>query len=119
MVGPALAPLAGGIATEYFTWRHMQYALAVSGLFGFLAIYFLMPETSHPGTRGLDKDREARARNGAALSTWRPKLLNPFKALSLLKSPNVLAVVSSDISSYATSELIKYFYRLLLAPSSF
>ncbi|KAJ7928966.1 MFS general substrate transporter [Mycena leptocephala] len=64
LLGPALSPLAGGLAAHYSSWRAMQYALGLSGAAGFVFILILLPETSHPGTRGL----------------W------------LLRSPNLLAV---------------------------
>ncbi|KAJ7678887.1 MFS general substrate transporter [Mycena polygramma] len=77
LLGPALSPLAGGLAAHYSSWRAMQYILGISGAIGFILILILLPETSHPGARGVDK--LMRETNGA-------------KNLWLLRSPNLLAV---------------------------
>ncbi|KAJ7285059.1 major facilitator superfamily domain-containing protein [Mycena rebaudengoi] len=73
LLGPALSPLAGGLAAHYST-------------IGFLCIVLFFPETSHPGTRGVDK--LIRETNGAK----RYAFVNPLKCLWLLRSPNLLAV---------------------------
>jgi len=44
-----------------------------------------MPDTSHPGARGVDKEF-----GGEFKWVW----LNPFKCLWYMRSPNLLAVVS-------------------------
>ncbi|KAH8119918.1 MFS general substrate transporter [Phellopilus nigrolimitatus] len=86
LLGPALAPMAGGIATHYFSWRHMHYTLFLMGLSGFLLVLFCLPETSHPGTLGAEKqDRASGAQH-------RIVLLNPFASLWLLRSPNLMAL---------------------------
>lgn len=64
----------------------MQAALGVMGVSIFLAVFFLLPETSHPGTRGMDKLR-------ATCPNRMFVFVNPFKPLTLLRSPNILAVV--------------------------
>ncbi|KAF5318031.1 hypothetical protein D9619_012108 [Psilocybe cf. subviscida] len=86
LLGPALAPLVGGIAAHYFSWRSLQAALGGVGLLVWLLTLFIFPETYHPGERGVDKA------DPATLSRWRPVVLNPFAALWILKSPNMLAV---------------------------
>ncbi|KAJ6609258.1 major facilitator superfamily domain-containing protein [Mycena sp. CBHHK59/15] len=86
LLGPALSPLAGGLAAHYSSWRAMQFILALSGGIGFLCIIVLFPETSHPGTSGVDK--LIAATNGAK----RYAFVNPLKCLWLLRSPNLLAV---------------------------
>jgi len=85
LLGPALAPLAGGIATYYFTWRHMQYALFLSGILALALVFLLLPETSHPGTRGIDKEH---ASGRYPRWVW----LNPLSGLALLRSPNLMVV---------------------------
>jgi hypothetical protein len=48
-------------------------------------MHFGLPDTSHPGTRGIDK-----AFGGKFKWVW----LNPFKCLWYMRSPNLLALVS-------------------------
>ncbi|KAF7336682.1 putative drug/proton antiporter YHK8 [Mycena venus] len=86
LLGPALSPLAGGLAAHYSSWRAMQFILGFSGAIGFIFILVLLPETSHPGTRGVDK--LMRETNG----TQKYAFVNPLKSLWLLRSPNLLAV---------------------------
>ncbi|TCD63475.1 hypothetical protein EIP91_005357 [Steccherinum ochraceum] len=82
-LGPALAPLAGGFAAEYYSWRIMQLALMVCGLTTLAAVLLWLPETIQPGTRGADRGDEEKPR-----MVW----LNPFKSLRVLRSPNILLV---------------------------
>ncbi len=49
---------------------------------------FLFPETYHPGARGFDR------LNPAFHPRWRPVLINPFQPLELLRSPDLLMIVS-------------------------
>jgi hypothetical protein len=77
----------------------MPYALLACGLIAFVAVLFLLPETSHPLSRGIDKARMIdepaseigeRKRKGLRLA-W----VNPLASLWLLRSPNLLIVVGS------------------------
>ncbi|PPQ83211.1 Transporter [Psilocybe cyanescens] len=86
LLGPALAPLAGGITAHYFSWRIMQMWLGLCGLLIFFVALFIFPETYHPGERGVDKA------DPTSLPTWRPVLINPFTPLWTMRSPNLLAV---------------------------
>jgi len=65
----------------------MQLALGIFGIMIFVFVLFVFPETYHPGGRGVDKA------DPSELSSWRPVLLNPLRALSMMRSPNLLAVV--------------------------
>ena len=65
----------------------MQLSLGLLGLVIFVFVLFVFPETYHPGERGVDKA------DPSELPTWRPILLNPFRPLLLLRSPNLMAVV--------------------------
>ena len=65
----------------------MQLSLGGVGLLTFFWILFAFPETYHPGKRGVDM---------LPPDTRPPLLLNPLSPLKLLKSPNLLAVVSFD-----------------------
>lgn len=74
----------------------MQGALLVCGLVAFLAVFFGLPETSHPKTRGIDKLHEVKHPEGneSKLSLRKLVWVNPLASLWLLRSPNLLAVVS-------------------------
>ncbi|KAF9009718.1 major facilitator superfamily domain-containing protein [Cyathus striatus] len=85
LLGPALAPLAGGTAAHYASWRIMQFGLGVCGVFTFIITLLFFPETSHPGARGIEKLHAA----GKRTPRWRPVFLNPFSPLWMLRSPNL------------------------------
>lgn len=68
----------------------MQLIIAFFGCMIFIAMLILFPETSHPGTRGIDRRRKKHPDRSSF------KLINPIKPLGLLRSPNLLAVVSSN-----------------------
>ncbi|KAF8812965.1 MFS general substrate transporter, partial [Phlegmacium glaucopus] len=97
LLGPALAPLLAVkfilisfwfcFAAHYYSWRLLQQFLGLVGLFVFFLIMFFLPETYHPGERGVDK------LDPSQLPKWRPVILNPLRPLWLLRSPNLLAVV--------------------------
>lgn len=86
LLGPAMAPIAGGFTAHYSSWRVMQYAIGLAGLIMSVSMYAAFPETSHPGALGVDRlTAEQREKRG-------PVLLNPFASLALLRSPNLAAV---------------------------
>ena len=86
LLGPAIAPIAGGTASHYLSWRILQHALGVMGAVGLVLIAFFLPETLDPALlRTRRKGGEKRTG-----FVW----LNPFGGLWLLRSPNVFAVVS-------------------------
>ncbi|KAK0463404.1 MFS general substrate transporter [Armillaria novae-zelandiae] len=87
LLGPALSPLAGGWGAHYASWRWTQIALAFAGFVAFVLMFLFLPETSHPGSRGIDKMREA---DGALSKGWKWVWLNPFASLALLRSPNLM-----------------------------
>jgi len=91
LLGPTFAPLAGGLADYYASWRIMQLALAVSGLIALACVVAFLPETSHPGSRGVEKlacDLIGTHRR------WKLGFINPLGALWLLRSPLLMTVVS-------------------------
>ncbi|KAG1862669.1 major facilitator superfamily domain-containing protein [Suillus subluteus] len=96
LFGYAVAPFVGGLATQYWSWRNLHYCLGAWGLLEMLLVYFSFPETSHPGTLGIDKV----ARRRWIHITW----VNPLSSLWLLRSPNLFAVMFAAtlvlISSY-------------------
>ncbi|TFL01039.1 major facilitator superfamily domain-containing protein [Pterulicium gracile] len=102
LLGPALAPVAGGLAAHYSSWRVMQYALGISGLLIFLAMYTWFPETSHPGVLGVEKlPSEEREKTGR-----RPVVLNPLRGLALMRSPNLAAVTFATGTALLTEYVL-------------
>jgi MFS family permease len=85
LFGFAVAPLLGGAAAQYWSWRNLHYSLAAWGLLELLLIYLWFPETSHPGTLGIDRLTRRRWIH----ITW----VNPISSLWLLRSPNLFAVM--------------------------
>ncbi|KAI0373119.1 MFS general substrate transporter [Pilatotrama ljubarskyi] len=93
LFGPAIAPLCGGIATHYFSWRLAQWALFVMGLFAFVPVALWLPETLDP---------QKLRRWGATEEHRKPVFLNPFKSLGLLRSPNILIVTLAGTTTLVT-----------------
>ncbi|KAG1718412.1 major facilitator superfamily domain-containing protein [Suillus lakei] len=96
LVGFGVAPSIGGAATQYWSWRNLHYSIGAWGLLEMLLIYLLFPETSHPGTLGIDKLMHRRWIH----ITW----VNPLSSLWLLRSPNLFATMLASalvlINSY-------------------
>lgn len=92
-LGPALAPPVGGFVAHYASWRFMQFCLGVTSALLFAVMFFAFPETSHPGTRGIDKLRLS----GSAKHSWTH--VNPLRPVSLLRSPTL--VVTSVAGFFA------------------
>ncbi|KAG1799179.1 MFS general substrate transporter [Suillus variegatus] len=92
LLGFTFAPFLGGAATRYSSWRNLDYSIGAWGLLEMLFIYLSFPETSHPGTLGIDK----------LLSRRRIhiKWINPLSSLWLIRSPNLFVVVSAFTMSY-------------------
>ncbi|KAF9261789.1 MFS general substrate transporter [Marasmius fiardii PR-910] len=84
LLGPALAPVVGGFVAHYSSWRVMQASIGVAGVVGFAFVMLSLSETSLPGTRGVDK---CRGRDDIPFT-----IPNPFAALSLLRSPNIIVI---------------------------
>ncbi|KZT41075.1 MFS general substrate transporter [Sistotremastrum suecicum HHB10207 ss-3] len=86
--GPALAPVISGMVAERFSWRVMQASLGVVGLIALVFVLIFLPETSHPGVRGIDHAQEEIKHGKKGVRKF--VLLNPLSALALMKSPVVL-----------------------------
>jgi len=76
-----------GAAAQYWSWRNLHYSIAAWGFLQMFLIYLSFPETSHPGTMGIEKV----ARKRRFHIVW----VNPLSSLWLLRSPNLLATVSA------------------------
>ncbi|OAX37340.1 MFS general substrate transporter [Rhizopogon vinicolor AM-OR11-026] len=83
LLGFAFAPFFGGATAQYWSWRNLHYSLAAWGLLEMLLIYISFPETSHPGTMGIEK----RTHRRKCHIIW----VNPLSSLWLLRSPNLFA----------------------------
>ncbi|KAJ3575473.1 hypothetical protein NP233_g1075 [Leucocoprinus birnbaumii] len=88
LLGWAIAPTIGGAIAHYWSWRGIHYLLAIFAFGSLFCVLSFFPETSHPGTRGIDKYKK----NGKSLPKWRPVVLNPFSQLLLLRSPVMLSM---------------------------
>ncbi|EKM83282.1 hypothetical protein AGABI1DRAFT_69563 [Agaricus bisporus var. burnettii JB137-S8] len=88
LLGLALAPLTGGFFAHHFSWRALHISLAFFALAAYICVLFCFPETSYPGSRGVDQYE----REGGVHPSWRPIILNPFSQLGMLRSPSILAV---------------------------
>ena len=89
LMGPAIAPLVGGIFTEYtaLTWRSSQYFLAGVGCLALALTFFFLPETSHPPLpHTLLKEEQ-----GKKFVVY---YFNPLTSLGLFRWPNICMVVS-------------------------
>ncbi|KZO96755.1 MFS general substrate transporter, partial [Calocera viscosa TUFC12733] len=101
--GPPLAPVVGGLMTEYVhgsrgTWRAFQYLLAGMGLGTFLLVLFFLPETAHHTEHHRLKalnQSGAEAKRGV---TFRQILAatNPLAPLTMLKHPNVALITANS-----------------------
>ncbi|KAJ7244204.1 MFS general substrate transporter [Mycena haematopus] len=91
LLGNAISPIVGGWGAKYSSWRNVQFGLFFVGLLVFLGMLALLPETSHPGTLGMDKPEESEStHNSGRKFKW--VWLNPLSCLWLLRSPNLLFV---------------------------
>ncbi|KXN87009.1 hypothetical protein AN958_09355 [Leucoagaricus sp. SymC.cos] len=85
LLGPAIAPLIGGFIAHYSSWKFVQCCIGIAQLLCLAICFFALPETSHPGTRGIDKLRLT----GNTKHSW--KHVNPLRPLNLLRSPTITA----------------------------
>ena len=66
----------------------MHGILGLLGLIAFTTFYFLFPETSQPGARGIER---MKAEHGSSSFVF----INPLRSLWLLRSPTMLLIVSN------------------------
>ncbi|THV06857.1 MFS general substrate transporter [Dendrothele bispora CBS 962.96] len=100
-----------GLVTQFFSWRIMQLGLGTCGLLILLLVTTFFPETSIPGSRGIDKRRQELAGQGKSLTEQDKELrgfqwINPFKTLLLLKSPNLLAMAIAGTAVLMTDYVL-------------
>ncbi|KAJ8701074.1 hypothetical protein PTI98_004037 [Pleurotus ostreatus] len=104
LLGPAIAPVTGGIATHYASWRMLQWGFLIYGLALLISMALWLPETSHPGTLGAEKaeDQQPQSNGGTRRQKWRWVWLNPFSCLGLLRSPNLMLVMLAGTAALVT-----------------
>lgn len=90
----------------------MQLILGAATLIALAGMLLFFPETSHPGARGIDKWRQQAAVGMRFKFVW----VNPLSALWLLKSPNLLAVVSLFPTNPTSFYEVSMTYSLSLDP---
>lgn len=73
----------------------LQWGFLIYGLTLLISMALWLPETSHPGTLGVEKaeDQQPQGNGGSRRQKWRWVWLNPFSCLGLLRSPNLMLVV--------------------------
>ncbi|KAJ7350409.1 MFS general substrate transporter [Mycena albidolilacea] len=106
LLGNAIAPIVGGWGARYSSWRNVQFGLFFVGLFVFLGMFALLPETSHPGTLGIDKSEESEETTIDREPKFKWVWLNPFSCLWLLRSPNLLFTIAGATVMYTDYALL-------------
>ncbi|KAJ7893198.1 MFS general substrate transporter [Mycena leptocephala] len=106
LLGGAISPVVGGWGAKYSSWRDVQLGLFFVGLFVFMGMLLLLPETSHPGTLGMGEPEDSESTTIAErTSKW--VWLNPFSCIWLLRSPNLLFVtIASTTVLYTDNTLL-------------
>ncbi|KAF9043991.1 major facilitator superfamily domain-containing protein [Panaeolus papilionaceus] len=95
LLGPSLAPVAGGTVTYYYSWRIMQGSLGILGFVVWVMMLKFFPETSQPGARGVDEILDKGEKPGFIF-------INPLRPLWLLRSPSLFAIGLITSSSLLT-----------------
>lgn len=110
LLGPPLAPLTGGILATYASWRIMQLLLGLFGLLLLALVFCFLPETIHPGTKGMGSGSVGKSHSVTVTpdSDWKWVWLNSFTPFSLAKGRVVLLVAISS------SLLLGSFYLLMI-----
>jgi len=88
---PALAPLLGGLLTEYFGWRSNFEIMALYAVFGGAAVIFLLPETRPNSTVQHDKL--------LTFSRFKPILIHPIFAFNATVIMLAMAVILSFVTT--------------------
>jgi predicted MFS family arabinose efflux permease len=83
---------------QYWSWRNLHYSLGAWGLLEMFLIYLSLPETSHPGTTGIEKVARRRRLHIA----W----VNPLSSLWLIRSPNLFVTVSGFSYAFDTTQSV-------------
>jgi MFS family permease len=96
LLGVALAPITGGIAAHYWSWRSLQWSLGLWGFIEMVFIYLFLPETSHSHSGGISE----------LTTPFNFVWINPFSSIWLLRSPNIMAVTLANTSAMITEYVL-------------
>ena len=69
-----------GFVTAYASWRVLYFLNSFIGCLLLIAAFLVLPETIHPKANGI---------------SLKSLIFGPFRPLSLLRSPNLLATVGA------------------------
>ncbi|KZT59409.1 MFS general substrate transporter [Calocera cornea HHB12733] len=101
--GPPLAPVVGGLMTEYVhgsrgTWRAFQYLLAGMGLATFLLVLVFLPETAHQTEQHRLKTIRQSDGTGQMRVTFKDvwAATNPLQPLAMLRHPKVALITANS-----------------------
>ncbi|KAG1888019.1 major facilitator superfamily domain-containing protein [Suillus fuscotomentosus] len=94
LIGYAVAPFLGvthsnRCGDNHWSWRNLHYSIGAWGLLEMLFIYLSFPETSHPGTLGIDKLPSRRSIH----ITW----INPLSSLVTSQSELFVVMLASAL----------------------
>jgi len=76
LLGFVLGTPVGGFVTAYASWRVLYFLNSFIGCLLLIAAFLVLPETIHPKAKGI---------------SLKSLIFGPFRPLSLLRSPNILA----------------------------
>jgi len=105
LFGATVTPFIAGWITHHYSWRVVHVILCLIGLAFVMTIYFLFPETSQPGARGIDKVKGTDSSRSFIF-------INALESLWLLRSPTMLStgiiVTVTQVSVYVLSVPVPY-----------
>ncbi|KAJ3497538.1 hypothetical protein NLG97_g1825 [Lecanicillium saksenae] len=98
MLGPLISPIIGGVLTQKFGWRATQWGAVVYGGLVWLAMIFLLPETSSKASRSKpqgssensddsDGKEVPESRASSFFKGVHRMLVEPFRLVAYLRSP--------------------------------
>ncbi|KAL7415549.1 major facilitator superfamily domain-containing protein [Mrakia frigida] len=111
VMGPAFAPVIAGVFQEYTTpgWKTMQWFLAGMGALGCFLVAFFLPETWHGPT---PHDLAKQATGKRFVIYW----FHPFRAVALLKMPNILLISLNSSFTLLTTYVLLVPLTYTMAP---
>lgn len=98
LCGPGLAPVIGGALAQSLGWRSTLWFLTIFGGVVFLFVLFLLPETLPRSNMENNKNTKEM---GMAMYVFKG-IVDPFKALSLLRHPPVFIAVYCAVFAFAS-----------------
>lgn len=100
-LGPAIGPVLGGVIVTYASWRIIFFVMAGIGVFNFIGVYFIIPETC----RETKMQQIKRETNSTKRFIW--VSFNPLRLLHSFVYPNlILAAIISSSMMYSMYNLL-------------